>query len=354
MRSLSLPPRPLTIAALGLVLAVGLTGCGAGAEPHAKSSADPSTATVVGVVDGHTVDVVQGDEALTVRLAGLESPAPDECLGAESAAALSDLLPPGTEVRLETGDAAGADGVAAAVYAGDVLVNAELARLGLSFAVDETAGAIAKQVGKAQEEAVSGAVGLFGADAECTVPAQVAALEKAGSEAADAAGALAAGVGVDEVDRRGAAVTAAVAAGTALASLLDGDTAARYPAPVASDLRDRTVAVNERLVGASSTVQQVRASEEQRVAAEAAAAQAAADEAARQAQAAADAEAARVAAAAAAAAAAEVEAPAAPSGGSAYYANCTAVRAAGADPIHVGEPGYSRKLDRDGDGIACE
>ncbi|MFT3888018.1 MAG: excalibur calcium-binding domain-containing protein [Arachnia sp.] len=39
---------------------------------------------------------------------------------------------------------------------------------------------------------------------------------------------------------------------------------------------------------------------------------------------------------------------------SVYYKNCTAVRAAGADPIYRGEPGYSRKLDRDGDGIACE
>ncbi len=38
----------------------------------------------------------------------------------------------------------------------------------------------------------------------------------------------------------------------------------------------------------------------------------------------------------------------------AYYANCDAVRAAGAAPIHRGEPGYSAKLDRDGDGIACE
>jgi hypothetical protein len=37
-----------------------------------------------------------------------------------------------------------------------------------------------------------------------------------------------------------------------------------------------------------------------------------------------------------------------------YYANCTAVRAAGADPIRSGDPGYSRKLDRDGDGVACE
>jgi excalibur calcium-binding domain-containing protein len=36
------------------------------------------------------------------------------------------------------------------------------------------------------------------------------------------------------------------------------------------------------------------------------------------------------------------------------YANCDAVRAAGAAPIYAGEPGYSRKLDRDGDGVGCE
>jgi hypothetical protein len=37
-----------------------------------------------------------------------------------------------------------------------------------------------------------------------------------------------------------------------------------------------------------------------------------------------------------------------------YYPNCAAARAAGAAPIYVGEPGYRRKLDRDGDGVACE
>jgi hypothetical protein len=37
-----------------------------------------------------------------------------------------------------------------------------------------------------------------------------------------------------------------------------------------------------------------------------------------------------------------------------YYANCTAAWNAGAAPIHVGEPGYRRKLDSDHDGIACE
>jgi hypothetical protein len=38
----------------------------------------------------------------------------------------------------------------------------------------------------------------------------------------------------------------------------------------------------------------------------------------------------------------------------AYYANCAAVRAAGAAPIRAGQPGYSSKLDRDGDGVGCE
>lgn len=37
-----------------------------------------------------------------------------------------------------------------------------------------------------------------------------------------------------------------------------------------------------------------------------------------------------------------------------YYANCTAVKAAGKAPLHKGDPGYSTRLDRDGDGVACE
>jgi hypothetical protein len=37
-----------------------------------------------------------------------------------------------------------------------------------------------------------------------------------------------------------------------------------------------------------------------------------------------------------------------------YYANCSAARAAGAAPLHVGDPGYRAALDRDKDGVACE
>ncbi|MFB8277709.1 excalibur calcium-binding domain-containing protein [Nocardia colli] len=46
--------------------------------------------------------------------------------------------------------------------------------------------------------------------------------------------------------------------------------------------------------------------------------------------------------------------PPVPTATSAYYANCNAARAAGAAPIHRGEPGYRAGLDRDNDGIACD
>ncbi|MDF2721941.1 MAG: hypothetical protein K0Q59_1616 [Paenibacillus sp.] len=36
------------------------------------------------------------------------------------------------------------------------------------------------------------------------------------------------------------------------------------------------------------------------------------------------------------------------------YSNCTQVKAAGKAPLRRGDAGYSSKLDRDGDGIACE
>jgi len=42
------------------------------------------------------------------------------------------------------------------------------------------------------------------------------------------------------------------------------------------------------------------------------------------------------------------------SGSDAYYANCSAARAAGAAPVSRGDPGYASHLDRDGDGVGCE
>jgi hypothetical protein len=36
------------------------------------------------------------------------------------------------------------------------------------------------------------------------------------------------------------------------------------------------------------------------------------------------------------------------------FANCSQARGAGAAPVRVGDPGYGRHLDRDGDGVGCE
>ncbi|MCU6792546.1 thermonuclease family protein [Paenibacillus sp. WQ 127069] len=43
-----------------------------------------------------------------------------------------------------------------------------------------------------------------------------------------------------------------------------------------------------------------------------------------------------------------------PAASSVHYNNCTEVKKAGKAPLHRGDPGYSSKLDRDNDGIACE
>lgn len=47
-------------------------------------------------------------------------------------------------------------------------------------------------------------------------------------------------------------------------------------------------------------------------------------------------------------------APVKEDGGSVHFKNCDAARAAGAAPVRVGDPGYRKGLDRDGDGVGCE
>jgi endonuclease YncB( thermonuclease family) len=46
--------------------------------------------------------------------------------------------------------------------------------------------------------------------------------------------------------------------------------------------------------------------------------------------------------------------PPPPPSNNVYYANCDAVRAAGAAPIYPGDPGWQTKFDRNHDGVGCE
>ncbi len=49
-----------------------------------------------------------------------------------------------------------------------------------------------------------------------------------------------------------------------------------------------------------------------------------------------------------------VPVPALAPSGTVYFQNCDAVRAAGAAPIHPGDPGWQSKFDRDRDGVGCD
>lgn len=46
--------------------------------------------------------------------------------------------------------------------------------------------------------------------------------------------------------------------------------------------------------------------------------------------------------------------PAANNNSNVTYKNCTEVKNDGKAPLYRDQPGYSSKLDRDGDGVACE
>lgn len=102
-------PRARTIVAIllavlgGVALALAYADRRPGPAPAALDHGE-----VVRVVDGDTVVVrVAGGRTERVRLVGIDAPesvAPDrpvECFGPEASAALAELLPAGSEVRLE-------------------------------------------------------------------------------------------------------------------------------------------------------------------------------------------------------------------------------------------------------------
>jgi micrococcal nuclease len=189
-----------------------------------------ATATVAGVVDGDTIDVLYKGEVDRVRLLNVNTPEtvdpdkPVECMGPEASDYLKSLLPVGTEVRLER-DKETKDGYGrylAAVFLGDELVNAEIARQGLGVAMSiEPNTKFLPPVQRAQAEAQQAGRGLYGLEVACTVPAQVSELEQAAtatvSEQPAAAAALA------DFDGQAGALTAVLATAAGARSLLDGD-----------------------------------------------------------------------------------------------------------------------------------
>ena len=161
------------------LLALAVAGLGTysffstGDQPDKNEADSSQQVTVSHVVDGDTIRVSKPGETETtrVRLLNIDTPELDkECYGEEAKKFVEDLLPEGSTVRLEY-DQQRADHYGrelAGVYAGETLVNKEVAAAGLAVPVlvqpndlyyDEISDAVAaaKHEGK----------GVFAADSGC-------------------------------------------------------------------------------------------------------------------------------------------------------------------------------------------
>ncbi|MFC7848009.1 thermonuclease family protein [Arthrobacter sp. NPDC057388] len=174
----------LRSASLAAVAALALTACtGNNSQPTSNASQNPSAneATVIRVIDGDTFVATTAAGEKTIRLLNVDTPetkdpnAPVECLGPEATAALEELLPVGSSVRLEL-DEEPTDKYGrtlAGVYdAKGTLINAEVARQGLGVPVlIEPNRKFYPAVVDAFEQARSRAIGLNSTDLAC-LPAQ--------------------------------------------------------------------------------------------------------------------------------------------------------------------------------------
>ena len=104
------PAAPAAVAAL-VVLLLGSAGCrDSSARPSGDATGPPGAARVTRVVDGDTLEVDLAGHDEKVRLLGIDTPEthhptkPVQCFGAEASEHTAELLPAGTEVRLERDD----------------------------------------------------------------------------------------------------------------------------------------------------------------------------------------------------------------------------------------------------------
>ena len=277
-------------AATAVVAATVLVG---GGVIHAAAD-DATAATVTKVVDGDTIDVQYDGETHRVRLLNVNAPesvdpnAPVECMGPEASDFLAGLLPVGTDVRLEWDqekfDKYGRE--LAAVFLGDRFIDAEIARAGYGVAM--SVGANTKYlspVQTAQREAETAGRGLHSASVECTVPAQVSAVEDAAttvvSQAPPGSAQLA------DYDSYAGDVAAVIVIAKALSGVLAGPTdafpMAAHSAGATATLHSRVTTALSRLAQAQSVNSSARAAEQRRLDAAAEAARGAAEKAAREA-----------------------------------------------------------------------
>lgn len=161
------------------LLALAVAGLGTysffstGDQPDKNEADSSQQVTVSHVVDGDTIRVSKPGETETtrVRLLNIDTPELDkECYGEEAKRFVEDLLPEGSTVRLEY-DQQRADHYGrelAGVYAGETLVNKEVAAAGLAVPVlvqpnDLYYDEISDAVAAAKHESK----GVFAADSGC-------------------------------------------------------------------------------------------------------------------------------------------------------------------------------------------
>jgi micrococcal nuclease len=255
------------------VLAVAVIA--GGGVVHAVTD-DTTTATVTKVVDGDTIDVRYDGEIHRVRLLNINTPEsvdpdkPVECMGPQASEYLTGRLPVGTAVRLERDqekqDEYGRE--LAAVFLGDELIDAEIARAGYGIAM--SVGPSTKYlapVRTAQAEAQAAGRGLHSTSLECTIPAQVSALEAAATAAL--AEAPTSNARLAAYDSYAGELAAVIAAGKSLTSVLTGPTDAfpmlAHTSFEITTMQGRVATTLSRLTMAVTSNRTARAAEQKRL-----------------------------------------------------------------------------------------
>ncbi|MCD0182425.1 thermonuclease family protein [Micrococcus luteus] len=167
------------------------------AAPAAPADVEGDVVTVESISDGDTLRVTLGEVSTRVRLLNIDTPEthhpskPVECMGPEATAALKSMISPGDTVvlRYDRRLYDRYDRLLAGVYAHDVLLNAEMARLGYGEpAVFDGNDRFLPEVEAAWEEARANGVGRFSGECGTAAEPIPEAAPAPAPEAAPAAG----------------------------------------------------------------------------------------------------------------------------------------------------------------------